>query len=189
MPRLRRSLFIVLATVALCAGLAGFLAPKAGVAAAEPDTEVSLGKDVENFAKALNLVEQNFADSANLDKEVYKGAIPGMLRTLDPHSNFFDPKDYQLLREEQRSRYYGVGMTVQSRNGQTVISAPFMGSPAYKAGLRPGDVILTVNGKSTTGLNTTEVADLLKGPRGTPGEHYGAPRRHRRTAFFLRGSR
>jgi carboxyl-terminal processing protease len=90
-----------------------------------------------------------------------------MLRTLDPHSNFFDPKEYQALREEQRGRYSGVGMTVQSRNGKTVVQAPFPGYPAYKAGLRPGDIILMVNDRPTDGLTTLEIADLLKGQRGT----------------------
>jgi carboxyl-terminal processing protease len=90
-----------------------------------------------------------------------------MLRTLDPHSNFFDPKDYQLLREEQKGNYFGVGMQVGPRNGKTVVMAPFPGAPAYKAGIRPGDIIVSVNDKSTDGMNTTEVADLLKGPRGT----------------------
>jgi carboxyl-terminal processing protease len=113
------------------------------------------------------LLEQNFADEVNADKAIYKGAIPGMLRTLDPHSNFFDPRDYQLLREDQKGHYYGVGMQVGPRNGKTVVMAPFPGSPAYKAGLRPGDVIANVNDKPTDNLTTTEIADLLKGPRGT----------------------
>jgi carboxyl-terminal processing protease len=90
-----------------------------------------------------------------------------MLRTLDPHSNFFDPHDFQLLREDQKGHYYGVGMHVQARNGKTVVIAPFKGAPAYKAGLRPGDVIISVNGVSTDNLDTTKVADMLKGPRGT----------------------
>ena len=62
-----------------------------------------------------------------------------MLRTLDPHSNFFDPKALESLREDQRGHYYGVGMQVQGRNGKTIVMAPFVGSPAYKAGLKPGD--------------------------------------------------
>jgi carboxyl-terminal processing protease len=90
-----------------------------------------------------------------------------MARTLDPHTSFFDPKDFQLLREDQKGHYYGVGMTVAPRGGKTIVIAPFEGSPAYKAGIRPGDAILEVNDKRTDGLTTTEVADLLKGPRGT----------------------
>ena len=122
-------------------------------------------------------MEENFADTVNPDKAIYKGAIPGMLRTLDPHSNFFDPHDYQLLREDQKGHYYGVGMTVQPRNGKTIVMAPFPGSPAYKAGLRPGDVIIEVNDKTTDNLTTTEVADLLKGPRGTQVQDRGRARR------------
>ena len=91
-----------------------------------------------------------------------------MTRTLDPHTSFFDPKDFQLLREDQKGHYYGVGMTVAPRNGKTIVIAPFAGSPAYKAGIRPGDVILEVNDKRTDNMTTTEVADLLKGQRGTP---------------------
>ena len=77
------------------------------------------------------------------DKAIYNGAIPGMLRTLDPHSNFFDPKDLREMREDQSGHYYGVGMQVQGRaTAKTIVMAPFVGSPAYKAGLRPGDVIV-----------------------------------------------
>ena len=107
----------------------------------------------------LNVVEENFADKVTPDKTIYKGAIPGIARTLDPHTSFFDPKEFQLLREDQRGHYYGVGMTVANRNGKTIVMAPFPGSPAYKAGLRPGDVILEVNDKKTDNLSTTEVAD------------------------------
>ena len=123
---------------------------------------------MEGFSKVLALVEENFADKVSPDKTIYKGAIPGMLRTLDPHSNFFDPREYQLMREDQKGHYYGVGMQVGPQpNGKTAVKAPFPGSPAYKVGIRPGDVIVSVNDNSTDGLNTTEIADLLKGPRGT----------------------
>jgi len=136
----------------------------ASAATSEDDIKQSL----RSFTKVLNVVEENFADKVSPDKTIYKGAIPGMARTLDPHTSFFDPKDFQALREDQRGHYYGVGMTVAPRNGKTIVIAPFPGSPAYKAGIRPGDAILSVNDKSTENLSTTEVADLLKGPRGTP---------------------
>jgi carboxyl-terminal processing protease len=138
-----------------------------GLPAATSDAD-QLSGNVDVFTKFYALVQQNYADPLNNDKAVYDGAIPGMLRTLDPHSNFFDPKEYQQLRDDQRGNYFGVGMTVGARGGKTVVMAPFPGSPAYKAGLRPGDVLLTVNGKSTDGLSTSAIADLLKGPRGTP---------------------
>ncbi len=166
----KRSLLLLPLTVLLFALLGGFFGPRmqVAVAASGADAEESaLGQDVDSFTKVYSVVEQNFADRLNADKSIYRGAIPGMLRTLDPHSNFFDPKDYRLLLEEQKGAYFGVGMQVSSRNGKTVIMWPFPGSPAYKAGLRPGDVISFVNDKSTENMTTNEVADLLKGPRGT----------------------
>jgi len=159
MVKKRRSLFYLPFVIAFCS-LPGVMPAAAG------------DKDIENslrvFTKVYNAVEENFADPLNTDKAFYKGAIPGMLRTLDPHSNFFDPRDFQSMREDQRGHYYGTGMTVTSRNKKIVILSPLTGSPAYKAGLRPGDVIITVNDKPTDNLTTSEAADLLKGPRGTP---------------------
>ena len=147
--------------------LGGFFGPEGVSAAAVAGPEDEIKGSLKSFTKVYDLVEENFADKVTADKAVYKGAIPGMLRTLDPHSNFFDPRDFAILKEEQKGHYYGVGMTVSARNGKTVVMSPFGGSPAYKAGIRPADVILEVNDKKTDGLNTSEVADLLKGPRGT----------------------
>ena len=89
-----------------------------------------------------------------------------MLRVLDPHSNFFDPKSYAALREEQRGKYYGVGMQVGPRNNKVIVIAPFAGAPAYRAGIRPGDIIIAVDGKQTDNMSTSDVAELLKGTQG-----------------------
>jgi carboxyl-terminal processing protease len=137
-------------------------------AAAAAPIDESDNREAATVQKVLTVIEQNFAERPSEDKTIYKGAIPGALRTLDPHSNFFDPHEFQLMREDQKGHYYGVGMQVGPQpNGKTAVKVPFPGFPAYKAGLRPGDVIVAVNDKSTEGLNTTEIADLLKGPRGT----------------------
>lgn len=169
MGRKRLFMYSLPLIVLLCSLAGGVYGPRVLAAAAEPsaDSEPTLNSEVGDFTQAYALVERNFADKISPDKAIYDGAIPGMLRTLDPHSNFFDPKEYQAMVEEQKGTYYGVGMSVSPRNGKTVIIAPFPGAPAYKAGLRPGDIIDTVDGKPTDGLSTTEVADMLKGPRGT----------------------
>ncbi len=157
------SFFLVLLACALLGGLYGAQLRSAGAAASDGDIQEAL----RTFTKVYSAVEQYYADPVSPDRAVYNGAIPGMLRTLDPHSNFFDPKMFQLLREEQRGKYYGVGMTVTPRNGKTMVLAPFVGSPAYRAGIRPGDIIAQVDDKPTDNLSTTEVAELLKGPKGT----------------------
>src|ERR1700738_682145 len=148
MAQKRRSLFVLPLILFVCSLLGGIYGPRIQVAAAATETD-ELSGDVQSFTKAYALVEQNFADPVNSDKAVYKGAIPGMLRTLDPHSNFFDPKDFQGLRDDQRGHYFGVGMTVGPRNGKTIVIAPFGGSPAYRAGIRPGDVMIQVDDKRT----------------------------------------
>ncbi len=162
----RRFLLFAPMIILAFALLGGVFGPgEAGVSAASSGDDIDSA--VRTFTWVYNVVEQNFAEPLDSDKAIYKGAVPGMLRTLDPHSNFFDPRDYQLLREDQKGQYSGVGMKVGPRNNKTLVMEIFTGSPAYRAGLRPGDVIVAVDAKSTEGLGTTEVADLLKGPRGT----------------------
>jgi carboxyl-terminal processing protease len=129
--------------------------------------ESGVSGNVLGFTKFYSLVEQNFATPLDADKAIYAGAIPGMAATLDPHTTFFDPRAYRSFLDEQKGRYFGVGMEVGPRNNKTVVLAPFPGSPAYRVGIRPGDVLVTINDKSTNNLTTNEIADLLKGQRGT----------------------
>jgi carboxyl-terminal processing protease len=126
-----------------------------------------IGDSVRQFTQVYSALEENFADPVKADKSIFAGAIPGMLRTLDPHSRFFDPAATKEMQEGQSGRYYGVGMGVIPRNGKVVVSAPFANSPAHRAGIRPGDVIVGVNDKPTSNLGTAEIAQLLRGPRGT----------------------
>jgi carboxyl-terminal processing protease len=165
MPSKVRQFLLVPVFILICALLGGIYGPKV---TAQSDTGSSqIQGSLQSISKVLKAVEENYADPVDPEKAIYNGAIPGALRSLDPHSNFFDPKSFALLREEQRGRYYGVGMTVTPRDGKTIVLAPFVNSPAYRAGLRPGDVIIRVDNTPTDKLNTTEVAELLKGPKGT----------------------
>jgi carboxyl-terminal processing protease len=174
-PRTRRALFIATLFLASCAVLGTFINQK--VAAQSATDESTLRDSLHSFTNVYALVEQNYADhldSDKTDKAIYDGAIPGMLHTLDPHSNFYDPKAFAQMREDQHGKYYGVGMSIQpqpdptAKNGlKIVVLTPFEGTPSYKAGIRPGDVIVNVDGKSTDGMDSAAVASLLKGPKGT----------------------
>src|SRR6266852_2401832 len=162
----RRSLFLVVFILVSCGFLGMLFAQKANPAAtSNGDSDVR--DSLKQFTQVYQVVEENYAEAVNADKAIYNGAIPGMLHALDPHSNFFDPKSYSLLREEQRGKYYGVGMTVGPRNNKVIVIAPFVGTPAYRAGIRPGDIIAAIDGKPTDNMSTSDVADLLKGPKGT----------------------
>jgi carboxyl-terminal processing protease len=161
----RRSFFLVPCILLIC-GFAGAVFGQHS-AAVEGSTDGEIRDNLREFTQVYDVVEKNYAEPVNADKAIYNGAIPGMLRVLDPHSNFFDPKAYALLREDQRGKYYGVGMSVGPRNNKVIVIAPFVGTPAYKAGIRPGDIIAAVDGKPTDNMTTSDVADLLKGAKGT----------------------
>ena len=160
----RRGLFVVIAVLVVSAILGGIYGPNVRATTASADDYQTAVRD---FTKVLDVVQANYAEPVDVDKAVYQGAIPGMLRMLDPHSNFFDARQFALLREDQRGKYYGVGMVVAPRDNHTVVMAPYVGAPAYNAGIRPGDVIVKVDEKSTDGLTTSDVADMLKGAKGT----------------------
>src|ERR1700761_8939860 len=164
----RRALFSATLFLAAC-GLTGSLL--GGRVAAQSATDESTLRDsMKSFTDVYALVEQNYADKMDgdkIDKAIYDGAIPGMLHVLDPHSNFYDPKAYAQMREDQHGKYYGVGMSIQPQGDKIVVLAPFEGTPSYKAGIRPGDVILAVDGKKTEHQDSAAVASMLKGPRGT----------------------
>src|SRR6188474_541936 len=123
MVRKRHATFALPLIILAFTLLGGLYGPRIPVASAATEAveaadapERILIKEVDAFAKFYALVDQNFADPLKADKAIYRGAIPGMLRTLDPHSSFFDPKDFQLLREDQKGHYFGVGMTVAPKN-------------------------------------------------------------------------
>jgi carboxyl-terminal processing protease len=162
----RRTLFLVVFILVTCGFLGVLFGQKINPSAA-PGGDADVHDSLRQFTTVYDVVEQNYAEPVNPDKAIYNGAIPGMLHVLDPHSNFFDPKAYSLLREDQRGKYYGVGMTVGPRNNKVIVIAPFVGTPAYRAGIRPGDIIAAVDGKPTDNMSTGDVADLLKGPKGT----------------------
>src|SRR5215208_908885 len=83
------------------------------------------------FTAALDAIESNYVGEAESDRLVY-GAITGMLQTLDPHSNFMDPKSYAQMRERQEGRYYGLGISIAVIDGDITVANVFEGSPAYQ---------------------------------------------------------
>jgi carboxyl-terminal processing protease len=161
----KRGVLLLCSVLGVSALLGGILGPSRTTAAPAAD---DFQDSTKSFTSVLATIESNYADPVDADKAIYDGAIPGMLHSLDPHSSFLDPKAYAAFRENQEGRYYGVGMIVVPRDNQTMVQAPFENSPAAKGGIRPGDIILAVDGKKCDGLTTTQVAELLKGAKGTP---------------------
>jgi carboxyl-terminal processing protease len=118
------------------------------------------------LADALQAIENTYVGDAESDRLVYS-SIGGMLQTLDPHSNFMDPNSYKQMRERQEGRYYGLGISIGSLDGDLTISQVFEGSPAYAKGIRRGDVIARIEGADTKGWTTEQAVTKLRGPKGT----------------------
>src|SRR5947199_7363825 len=141
----RRGMFLVVAVLLVSAVLGGIYGPNVRATSASTDDYQTAVRD---FTRVLDVVQANYAQPVDVDKAVYQGAIPGMLRMLDPHSNFFDARQWASNREEMRGRYYGVGMGVIPRGERTVVMASYVGSPAFRVGIRPGDIIVNIDDKS-----------------------------------------
>ena len=125
-----------------------------------------------DFEEALNLIEGNYVGSVKLDYDtLLKSSVIGMLRSLDPHSNFYDRDEFEELKTDQRSEYYGIGASIQNYTIRgdldTFVTSTFDGSPAFRGGLRYGDRIVEVDGVKMTGKQSLEVRDKIRGPRGS----------------------
>jgi carboxyl-terminal processing protease len=129
-------------------------------------TDDKVPEHYKTFTAALSTIESTYVDKVDSDRLVY-GAIRGMLGTLDPHSSFFDPREYAQMRERQEGRYYGLGITIQAIDGDITAASVFEGSPAYKKGIRRGDVIAKIGGQDAKGWTVEQAMRNLRGPKGT----------------------
>src|ERR1700739_3868162 len=172
-PPARRAIFSLIVFFAVCAVAGTFLQRRVGAQSSQDESQIR--DSLKTFTDVYALVEQNYAEPIAGDKAdsaIYGVAIPGMLRVLDPHSNFYDPKAYARMREDQRGHYYGVGMVIQqqrdaSGKDHVVVITPYENTPSFRAGIRPGDVIAAIDGKPADGMTSDLVAKALKGPKGT----------------------
>jgi len=153
--------FLVAALAVLISAVAGGLF--GGTAQATQD---QVSQQYRVFTAALSAIDREYVEPLPSDRLVYD-AIGGMLQTLDPHSSFFDPKAYAQMRERQEGRYYGIGLSIQTIDGDVTVMSLFEGSPAYRAGIRRGDVIAKVKGEDAKNWTTEQTAKQLKGPKGT----------------------
>ena len=119
------------------------------------------------YTAIVGAVEQEYVDEVKSDRLV-SASIREMLRTLDPHSNFFEAKEYSNLQERQKGSYYGLGITVQSVDGNITVVSPFEGTPAHRLGIRAGDVISKIEDEDARGMSIDDAVKRLRGPKGTP---------------------
>lgn len=123
-------------------------------------------EDLQLFAKVLNLVQQYYVEETNTTDLIY-GGIKGMLRELDPHTNFLPPKIFKEFESETQGKFGGLGIEITVQNGVLTVISPIEDTPAWKAGVKAGDKIVEIDGESTKGLSLAEAAQKMKGKMGT----------------------
>ena len=147
----------------LCASLGGFGAVRVAQAARDPAGPY---KKLDVFSHVLSLIENNYVEQVDETKLLY-GAVEGMVRTLDPHSSFMDPRSYAALKQETDGEYGGVGLELATRGEDVVVVAPLDDTPASRAGFAPGDKLLEIDGQVLHGWRESDAVRALMGPPGT----------------------
>lgn len=163
--RIWQILPVLLATLFIAA------APSAGFAQknknesnnSTPNTEI---EPLKRFSHVLDLVEGNYVDEKER-KEIVDGAIRGMLQSLDPHSVYLTPEEYNEMSESNSGEFFGIGIEISVENGQVTIVSPIEDTPADRAGLKSGDMILAVDGKPTQDMTSQETVSAIRGPKNT----------------------
>lgn len=134
------------------------------------DQLLAVNRDTQNtlrlYTELLNAAHQSYGVDITYRDLVY-ASIQGMLRSLDPHTSFLPPESYEDMRQRQQSSFYGLGILVSMRNGQLTVISPIEGTPAWRLGLRAGDIISTIEGEPTDTMLLDEAVSKLKGPKGT----------------------
>ncbi|HWU42451.1 MAG TPA: PDZ domain-containing protein, partial [Bdellovibrio sp.] len=122
--------------------------------------------DLQNFSKVLNLVQQYYVEEVDTKKLIY-GAVKGMLRELDPHTNFMPPEIFKDFETETSGEFGGLGIEISLQNGILTIISPIEDAPAWEAGIKAGDKVIAVDGTSTKGMSLVEASQLMRGKKGT----------------------
>jgi carboxyl-terminal processing protease len=123
-------------------------------------------EDLEQFTNVLSIIQKNYVDEVDT-KKLVEGAINGMLTSLDPHSAYLTPELYKELQVETKGSFGGLGIEITNRNGMLTVVAPIEDTPAARAGIKPQDVILKIDGEFTKDMSLVEAVKKMRGPKGT----------------------
>src|SRR5499426_1258320 len=155
-------LVIAILILAVSAGIGGLCFDPADLT--KPSDGMADNPAVRDFAKAVEFIEDNYAVTPDRER-LTRGAVLGMLHSLDPHSSFYGRREFSEMQDEQSSHFYGIGVTINQRNGRLYVLGVGQGMPAERAGLRYGDAIIEVDGHSTKDWSQSDALKYVRGER------------------------
>lgn len=158
-------LFLFLLVLCGC-GAQAASAPTTTVKKEAPRENLNKFEAARRFSQVLDLVERNYVKDVT-QIELINAAVKGMLQGLDPHSTFMTADEYKEMQETTSGEFFGVGIEISLENGQVVVVTPIEDTPAFRAGIQPGDVILSIDGQPAQELSLQEVVSRIRGAKGT----------------------
>ncbi len=136
------------------------------ILAQEADKDKTVYEQLDLFGDIFERIRTSYVEPVD-DKELIQSAIDGMLSHLDPHSSYMPPDDFDDMKVQTKGEFGGLGIEVTQENGLVKVVSPIEGTPADRAGVKPGDLIVQVNGEPVQGLTLNEAVDLMRGPVGS----------------------
>lgn len=131
------------------------------------EQRVEIYREIEPIGEVIDIVLREYVRDVDM-QEIVEGALGGMMGSLDKNSAFVSAEELEMLREETKGEFEGIGVSIkQDEDGKIMVFMPILGSPAAGAGIKPYDIIVAIDGKSTEGMNTSDAADLIRGRRGS----------------------
>ena len=160
---LHACLVIFVLSLCGCAHAASVATPPAKE---EPKEKMTKFEASRRFSQVLDIVQRDYVKDVT-EPELINGAVKGMLQSLDPHSTFMTSDEYKEMQETTSGEFFGVGIEISLENGQVIVVAPIEDTPAFRAGLKPGDIIFSIDGQPAQELSLQEVVSRIRGPKGS----------------------